>query len=424
MKAGTFRDRMASPALIRRGAALLVGVAALALPVSATGQVILREGRGELAGTVADVGPLGVSVDVSTDGKPTPRIVGWDRVKSIVGDRARGAEPFIPLSDALWRARARLERGDWLGAEPLLIPLAERYTGDSGKGPSAAVVFDGLLRCRLARGAQAGSISAWLQMLAVYQRSGVSGVTWAPPASWIGGTIDALPAVDPRTGLTPSLPPIWVGEPGLDLAASRGDWTRAAGAGSPTAAELAEWYTIAGRFEAGSAIQWPSKWSDAPGPRLVRLIVQARAGDAAQRAAARESILGIMGGDSAESWEEAWCRAALGRSLLREDDHEQKIRGVVQLLHVPARLSRASPYLAGVCLAEAATAMWALGDVQAAVALKQELASAYPTHPALTWSRLLDIKAGGTPPRLAAASPSAPAQPGPGADPASPGGGP
>ncbi len=422
MKSGAFRDRIGCFGPFGRASALLLGAAVCFHPGFAAAQVELREGRGEVAGTVADVSPLGVSVDVPTDAKPVRRIVGWDRVKSIGGERAQAAAVFAPLSDAIWRARSRLDRGDWAGAEPLLTPLVDRFEGDSGKGPSAAVVFDGLLRCRLARGARAGSISAWLQLLAVYQRSGVSGVTWEPPQSWIGGTIDAMPVIDLKTGLAPSLPPIWVGEPGLELAASQGDWSRAAGAGSPVASELGAWYTIAGRYEAGSAIEWPQKWSDAPGPRLVRLIVQARAGDAAQRAAARESILGIMAGDGVESWQESWCRAAIGRSLIREDDPEQKIRGVVQMLHVPARLSRSSPYLAGVCLAECATTMWDLGDPQAAVALKQELAASYPAHPALTWSRLLDIKAGSTPPKPAEAPPIAEAPP-PGNMPAGPRGG-
>lgn len=405
MKSGAFRDNVRSAALVGRAPVLLVGAALLINTSFAAGQVMLREGRGELAGKVAEVGPQGVGVDVQIDGRPARKTVGWDRVKAVAGERAAAAEPFAALSDALWRARARLERGDWIAAEPLLAPLADRYAGDAGKGPSAAMVFDGLLRCRLGRGARSGSIGAWLQLLAVYQRSGVSGVSWEPPAGWVGGTIDALPVLDLRTGLAPALPPIWVGEPGLEVAASQDDWARGVGAGSPIAAELAAWYTIAGRYEAGSSVEWPQTWSDAAGPRLVRLIVQARTGDAAQRETARESILSIMARDGIEAWEEAWCRAALGRSLLRESDREQKIRGVVQLLHVPARLSRSSPYLSGVCMAEAATAMWDLGDPQAAGALKQELAAAYPTHPALTWSRLLDIKPGTKPPGPAAPPP-------------------
>jgi hypothetical protein len=410
VKSGPVRTSITSRIWVERGA-WLAAATGLILSPAVFGQVLLREGRGEVAGRVAEVGPLGVGVDVDVDGRAVRRLVGWDRVKRVDGDKSAAAASLVPLSETLWRARSRLDRGDWLASEPLLTPLAANYAGANGRGPTAAVVFVGLLRCRLARGARAGAIGAWLELLATYERSspGGSALTiagWTRPSDWLGGSIEGLPVFDARTGLTPSLPPIWVGEPALEIASSRGEWTAEVPDAAPAvASELAAWYTTVGRFEAGTDAPWPKAYSDTPGPRLVRLIVQARTGDAAQRATARESLKGLLAQEGADSWEEAWCRAAIGRSLLREDDREQKIRGVVQLLHVPARLGRSSPYLAGVCLAEAAVTLADLGDAQAAHALRQELDTAYPGHPASAWSRLQAIK----PP--AAVAPAAPAKP-------------
>jgi hypothetical protein len=117
--------------------------------------------------------------------------------------------------------------------------------------------------------------------------------------------------------------------------------------------------------------------------------VAARTGDAQSRRAARERLEEFMS-SGVETWVEAWCRAAIGRSLVLEDDREQRLLGVVSLLHVPARLDRSHPYLAGLCLAEAALALADLGDAEGAERLRRELGQRYPDHPVLTWAPIRD----------------------------------
>lgn len=91
------------------------------------------------------------------------------------------------------------------------------------------------------------------------------------------------------------------------------------------------------------------------------------------------------------SWMEAWLRMGLGRSLIRETDSSTRLRGVIELLHLPARFGTDQPNLAGIALADAAVTMLEIGDTDAAVTLKVELIARYPTHPVLAWDALAKI---------------------------------
>jgi hypothetical protein len=93
------------------------------------------------------------------------------------------------------------------------------------------------------------------------------------------------------------------------------------------------------------------------------------------------------------SWMEAWCRIGLGRSLIREEESGARLRGVIELLHLPARFGTEHPNLAGVALADAAVTMAELGDVEAARSLKDELIAKFPNHPVLAWDPLAKISA-------------------------------
>lgn len=384
------------------GALPLAGVAPRSEPPAPLVSVILREGRGTLSGVLVGVDRGGVSLrlaraDGAADEVSSLRVVGWDRLLRIDG---AACEPPIPgLSDAVWRARTRIERGDTRGAEGLLTDLAAIMEGQ--RGPTAAAVFEGLLRCRAARAARSGAISAWLSWVVVMERSGgvrpdAAGI--AVPTDWVGGSIAGIPMIDMRTGLAPQLPPMWVNEPALVAAASVGEWRRAALAddAATAAAELARWYQVAARFEERGdtdVSEWPREVGTIEGTRIVRWIVQSRVGDQSRRAAARAQLQGLIGLETTEPWLEAWCRAAIGRSLIRESDLGERIRGVIEMLHVPARLASAVPGLAAVCLAEAAVVMHDMGDGTAAARLKQELLEQHAGDPAAGWSRLGEIPA-------------------------------
>lgn len=357
--------------------------------ISALGQVELRGGEPAPTGDITSVSAAGVTVGGS--------LVGWDRVKAVRGAKAKDADPWMAMADAAWRARTRLERGDLIAAEPLFEVLFEKSRGEPG--PTAGVIAEGLLRCRVRRGAHVGAIDPWLATL---ESAGDGSVTvlhgaWASEAG-------LAPVVDAATGLAPSLPPIWLPWPSIEAYARGKPWLGSETAGTPKqlvqrVAELATLYHLASEFEGGRPVQWADVPSNDAAVQLVAQIVEARVGNAEQRAAARKALgerlrAGAQARGRAEdgstvgavpTWMEAWIHAAIGRSLVREDAPDQQVAGVLELLLLPARYEEAHPYLSGLALAESSVVMRKLGDTQGADVLAREFAERYPTHPAQDW---------------------------------------
>ena len=370
---------------------------------------------GEIIGANASGVVLGVPGADGSGGKPT-LVIGWDRVRAIRGPFDRAAEQWLKPSgpaERAWRARTRLERGDAIAAGPMFETLFQEFRATPG--PTAAVIAEGLLRCRLRIGAHVAAIEPWLALL--------DSTGEGPPRHRPDWASDAglAPIVDGTTGLVPALPPIFAGASasqvmaGLSLPSLRLD----GGAdGASAAGALAALYVAAAAFEAGETVAAPDALSNDPGVQLVRLIVVARVGDPGQRDAARRTLEtrlpapGAPAQDSARAvapWVEAWSRAAIGRSLLREDDAEHKRLGIVELLHLPARFSETHPYLAGLALAEASVALRGLGDDTGADALLKDLMARHPDHPVLLWE---PIRSRAGRPLAAAPSPqSSPAVP-------------
>ncbi len=302
----------------------------------------------------------------------------------------RGAAPAPnPLSDAqtttdLRRAKSRLERGDIFLAAPLFEKLAVRFTAarpgehgarkengqavENGKavggdernegvdGPTVMLIAEGLARCRLSRGDAPAAVGPWLASLGAR----LSGLNDEP--------FPSLPLlVDPATGLAPALAPIWLAGP--ELAALIDDNFRDEFLADSTSTvrpsiprELASWYRRSALFELGLADDLPpvapsaSEQPEDAGVQLVVMIVSARIGADQVRADARAAIETALSAELATgggTWREAWLRAALGRSLLREPDIAQRDRGLLELMHLPARFAQSLPRLAALALAEA-----------------------------------------------------------------------
>lgn len=350
-----------------------------AVVMAGLGQVSLRGAEdAPVSGSVARIDAAGVWVGSGVGAQA----IGWDRVRAVAGDQKEAAAAFADVADSAWRARVRLERGDVVAAEPLFERLFETYKGM--RGPTAAVVAEGLLRCRLRRAAHIAAIEPWLALLAARQE-GTAG--WLHPewASEAGlGTV-----VDQATGLAPALPPIWLNWPSVGAFAHSGVLEVA----DPGSAMLAALYAASARFEAGMEAALPpglESQGTPAGVHVVAEIVSARIGTPEQREEARQKLRARLSPPASNAtpqpaWLEAWCRAGLGRSLLMEDSAELKRLGVVELLHVPARFARTHPYLAGIALAEAAATLRELGDDAGATVLTQELLTMYPTHPVRDW---------------------------------------
>ncbi len=311
------------------------------------------------------------ALTIQQPGRSTPTSVAWDRVRK-VGDANTPSERTRTLARTAWRARTRLERDDWRAAEPLFESLFETF--DAAAGPTAATVAEGLLRCRLRRGAQASAVFPWLAHRRIINQQ-------PPGQSWLGGHIDLPPVIDPSTGLAPGLPPIWAADQALAGLTDAPDWELIP-QDDPVARDLATLYHAAARFEHQPETTAPAPRTDHPGVRLVHDIVQARIGTPDERETARESLDARLDADDDAPWIEVWCRAGIGRSLLLEDDPIQNRRGIVHLLHIPARFGASHPYLAGLALAESAAALDRLGDTDAAQTLHAELIARFPKHPA------------------------------------------
>jgi hypothetical protein len=353
-------------------------IAPLAVIILAAAQVQLRAGEEPPAPEVIAAGPEGVLV--GRDSK-AEFLIGWDRVRRLDGPLGPGAGAYMPQGEALWRARTRLERGDAPGAEPIFEQLMPALAGQAG--PMPAVAAEGLLRCRLRRGAQVAAIEPWLIWLqnrdGGQAQAGIArfAADWAEMAG-----LD--PIMDRATGLIPALPPIWLDWPAVRvLGTSSRAPTEATLTDAATA--LSALYQHAAGFEAGIDRPLPPIGTGDAGVAIVADIVTARTGTEAERASARDRLAQRIAGGG-EPWMEAWCRAALGRSMIREIDAETRCQGVIQLLHLPARFGGSHRYLAGLCLAEASVVLAELGYDAGAARLRQELLESYPDHPVLEWS--------------------------------------
>ena len=336
---------------------------AFAVALVALGPVQLR------GGIVVDAPIEEVSLDGVRLGGPAPRTIGWDRVLRVDDEHLDAAAPFAMVADSAWRARTRLARGDVRLAEPLFEQLFEQYRGRTG--PTALVVAEGLLRCRLSRGAQAGAVEPWIETLRI--RATGERLAGEPPLP---------PALDDATGLAPALPPIWLDTPALEALLRPG---LELGAGDPVAGALWAWSRYGAALERGEAAAPPDTEAiDHPGVALVRAIARSRAPESQTRAEARATLEAGLDAD-APAWQEAWRRAAIGRSLLLEGDREATMRAIVELMHLPARFGAAQPWLTGVALAEASHALSGLGDSAGAATLRDELQRFDPAHPALDW---------------------------------------
>lgn len=359
---------------------VLAGAAAPAL-----GQVALR-GGGRLEAPVTRVGPEGVTVGASA-GDPA-RTISWGLIRAVEGEHAKEAEAFGAVADRVWRALARLDRGDVGLAEPAL----EELFAQAIPAPTGADVAGALLRCRLRRGASASAIPVWLACVRL-------GATE-------GEALGREGVIDPETLLAPALPPIFLDTPGVRAFAASAPASAPGTSGTPAhggagsaggaADVMGALYLLAAadalrpRGGAGAsdaaraALESTGAFTSdaAPGVALVRAMVVSRIGEREARVRARGEL--IAGLDKhAGGWQEAWRRTAIGLSLVRETDAAERRRGAIELLHVPARFGASQPYLAGVALAAASEALAADGDAESAAALRAELEMEYPGHPAL-----------------------------------------
>ncbi|MFI4897882.1 MAG: hypothetical protein ACIARR_08655 [Phycisphaerales bacterium JB059] len=349
-----------------------MGVSSAAQPASEA--LVMWGGREPPRGTVTGMDLQGVQV-VTGDG--VSAVLGWDEVREVVGERAGAFERIREEARAVWRAGVRLEREDWVNAEPVLEELFESLAWT--RGPTSSFVSRGLLTCRLARGARGAAVAAWLSAL----------VSEGWPAGR-GSATEGAGQIDPETGLVADLAPVWLrGDEAHRMASSALDEGVDADATGRTQL-LGVLYQESARFELspgegaarraaiGDAINATDREVlEEDGVSLVLEIVLARVGAEEQRIASRAALRDRLN-QRMPGWKEAWVRAGLGRSLVRESDPETRRRGVIQLLHLPARLAPEAPGLASLALAESVMTLRAIGSSGEAELLRRELLERFP----------------------------------------------
>ncbi len=352
-----------------KGTAAAVIVLAI-LASSARGDlIVLRGSAAAIQGAITGVDDAGITL---RGGSGESRLVPWDRVRRVVGEPPGKWEAavggWMSMAVELWRARSRVERNDTPLAEPLLERLFERYRGRSHE--TALVVAEGLLRCRLARFDHALAVIPALEV-ARLRRAGVRTDSYS-----------MLPAVmDAQRALCTALAPAWLST-GL-LASLEHDLAGYDDRGDEVVAALANLYRRAVRQTLGSATTVANEPApdpgDHPGVALVELLVDCTAQEADRRRTARESLTRMV--PRLPEWAEAWARFHIGLSLVGEPGIGRRQRGMVSLIHLPARFARSLPYLAGLALGHAAEALAEAGQSDAAATLRIQLQKDFPDHP-------------------------------------------
>jgi hypothetical protein len=352
---------------VRWSLRLVAAIVAVVPAAGARGDVVERRGTAPpVLGQVVGVDDAGVSV--RQDGRL--ELVPWDRVRAVAAARPDPTiDRRLAVATELWRGRSRVERGDTALAEPLFERLFEQYRGQTHE--TALVVAEGLLRCRIARGANALAVVPALET-ARLRRAGVTTISFA-------GLPDAL---DADTALSPHLAPAWASSRALGKLERT--LTSYDARGDEVVEALARGYLRAVRQHlsgtAPSGAADPDGGPDHPGVRLLERLVSCQVADGREREAARRRLEADLAEDG-DGWWRGWAHFALGASLLRESGVGRRQRGMVHLVHLPARYEPRLPYLTGLALAWLAEASRVSGDEEVADAMQAELDRRLPAHP-------------------------------------------
>ncbi len=379
------------------------------------GTVELRFGGGRVTGQILSMNGDGLRMrpDIGEE-----RIILWSQVAAVSGPAAaKFAASYAPMAEGLWRVTARVNRGDAEGAELLHDKLEAGGTLAGLSGASKRAALRTVTNLRLARGFITGAARAYFESLAATgtladDPTASSGIASGSGDGSGDGTLTGIrAAVDAATGLCPNLPPVFSSQlsgGGLAALAQWPGWAECT-ALPGAVGEVARWYEAEAISASGGkatildgalpAVD-PAGAATAGPEVLTRMLVQASRGNAEQRKVARdwlrrrlaaEAAKGGGGGDSKvpgakvgeeglveRSWQEAWCRLGIGRSLLAESDAADKRRGMLELLHVPAEFAQRLPLAAAIALADVATELEKQGDLGTAAALRADLRQLIP----------------------------------------------
>ena len=339
-------------------------MAALALAAIVRADTVERRGiEGAVQGQISLVDDAGVRMrsDLGAD-----LLIPWDRVRRVVADRSiPNLDQRMKTATALWRARTRVERGDIMLAEPLFDRLFEQYRGQASG--TALVVAEGLLRCRLHRGAHETALIPALEV-ARLKRAGITTVSFSM----------LPPAIDEQTLLPPVLAPVWIATSSLG-ALHRELKSYDAGGDVVINALRTLYLQSVSRALGREVADVPDRLPDHRGVEVLSMLLSCEANDVQDRRTAVSRLKRALPG--LPEWVRAWARYQLGVSMLLENQEEDRQRGLVQLAHIPARYGWRQAYLSGMALARMSDELARQGDEDGAARVLAELARRYPDHP-------------------------------------------
>lgn len=308
------------------------------------------------------------------------RRVSLSGVRTVEGPLAADFREQETLATGLWRAGARLDRGDGPGAEPLYESLWVRTNGVHG--PTRAEIAAGLLACRVRRGALAAAIESWAAWLSE------APALDATDAERCRNRLVAADGLDATAQWLVGSPPLFADGPFVRAFAA-GEIAATETGGLPDVLSIyryaAKRDTSAKRGDA-AAFENAKGWNNIAGD-----MVLAESGDPAVRERARKRLRDRANGD-APSWQVQWARLGLGRSLRLETDHQSRTDGVIELLWVASRES-AAPNVLAQALAAAAETLLELEDRAAAARVLADLESRLAEHPIIGSARLSRLRA-------------------------------
>lgn len=307
------------------------------------------------------------------------RRVSLSGVRAVEGPLASEFRRHADLATSLWRAGARLDRGDAPGAEPIYEAVWASTAGVHG--PTRAEAAAGLLACRVRRGAFASSIEAWAAWLAE------SATLEASDAERCRARLATAEGLDSSAQWLVGSPPVFAESPVVRAFASGEIVAHEAGA----LPDVLAIYRYAAKRDTGASRGDCAAFENAKGwNNIAGDMVLAESADPAVRDRARRRLRDRTGAD-APAWQVHWARLGLGRSLRLESDSQNKTEAVLELLWIASRESVAPNVLAH-ALATAAETLVDLDDRAGAARVLADLESRMADHPLTGSARLSRLR--------------------------------
>ena len=292
------------------------------------------------------------------------RVLPWDQIRSIEGieDPVLASEwnRWQPVADDLWRARARLQRGDRALSAPLFERHFDLVASDAEGSELGLIVAEGLLRSRLRSGAIEALIPAALETIRL-RRAGYQTNRYQ----------HLEPVLDEQLWIVPRLAPVRTRED-LDSKSMRALLKPWIDSPDPVVAEIADAYARmhdppdflaeGARFESRNA----------SGAALLSAAIATGAADPEQRAAARDRFDSLLRTMPAQASLDSWRGWFMGVSGLLDREGSLDL-AILDLISIPALHLHRDPALSLRAIAVCADALENAGRTDEATVLRQEI---------------------------------------------------